>query len=133
MAFFLRWLAVVCKNWDYRWWFMITEIVVSNYRSLGPDVRVKLGPLTALVGPNGAGKSNVADVFKFLAESLTVGLEAAIASRHGIDVVRRWSSGRPFNLSIRMNWKEESFSGTYQFTLAGDSAEDYRRQKDGSQ
>jgi predicted ATPase len=89
-------------------------------------VRVKLGPLTALVGPNGAGKSNVADVFKFLAESLTVGLEAAIASRHGIDVVRRWSSGRPFNLSIRMNWKEESFSGTYQFTLAGDSAEDYR-------
>jgi AAA15 family ATPase/GTPase len=85
---------------------MITEITVSNYRSFGADVHVKLGRLTALIGPNGAGKSNVTDVFKFLAESLIVGLEAAIASRHGIDVVRRWSSGRPFNLSVRMNWRE---------------------------
>jgi len=90
---------------------MITEITVSNYRSFGADVHVKLGRLTALIGPNGAGKSNVTDVFKFLAESLIVGLEAAIASRHGIDVVRRWSSGRPFNLSVRMNWREKSHSG----------------------
>jgi len=89
-------------------------------------VRVNLGRLTALVGQNGAGKSNVADVIRFLAEALTVGLEAAIASRHGIDAVRRWSSGRPFNLSIRAQWKEEWSSGTYAFTLAGDSAEDYR-------
>lgn len=105
---------------------MITTIEVSNYRSLGSDVRMNLGRLTALVGPNGAGKSNIADVVRFLAEALTVGLEAAIASRHGIDAVRRWSSGRPFNLSIRVSWSEESFSGTYAFTLAGDSAEDYR-------
>ena len=105
---------------------MITAIEVSNYRSLGSHVRVKLGRLTALVGQNGAGKSNVADVIRFLAEALTVGLEAAIASRHGIDAVRRWSSGRPFNLSIRVEWTEELFSGTYAFTLAGDSAENYR-------
>ena len=105
---------------------MITAIEVSNYRSLGSALRVKLGQLTALVGPNGAGKSNVADVVRFLAEALSVGLEAAIARRHGIDVVRRWSSGRPFNLSVRADLTEESFSGTYGFTLAGDSAEDYR-------
>lgn len=105
---------------------MITAIEVSNYRSLGSHVRVKLGRLTALVGQNGAGKSNVADVVRFLAEALTVGLEAAIASRHGIDAVRRWSSGRPFNLGIRVEWTEEMFSGTYAFTLAGDSAENYR-------
>ena len=105
---------------------MITAIEVSNYRSLGSHVQLKLGRLTVLVGQNGAGKSNVADVVRFLAEALTIGLEAAIASRHGIDVVRRWSSGRPFNLSVRVNLSEESFSGTYAFTLAGDSAEDYR-------
>jgi predicted ATPase len=105
---------------------MITEIEVSNYRSLGPEVRLRLGKLTALVGPNGAGKSNLADVFRFVAEALTIGLEAAIASRHGIDAVRRWSSGRPFNLGIRMTLQEEAFSGSFQFTLAGDSAEDYR-------
>jgi energy-coupling factor transporter ATP-binding protein EcfA2 len=105
---------------------MITAIEVSNYRSLGSAVRLRLGRLTALVGPNGAGKSNLADVVRFLAEALTIGLEAAIASRHGIDAVRRWSSGRPFNLSIRADLSEASFSGTYAFTLVGDRAEDYR-------
>lgn len=105
---------------------MIKTIEVSNYRSLGAGVQVELGALTALVGPNGAGKSNVADVVRFLAEALTVGLEAAIASRHGIDAVRRWSSGRPFNLSIRATLEDRAFSGSYGFTLAGDSAEDYR-------
>lgn len=105
---------------------MITGIKVSNYRSLDANVRVDLGRLTALIGPNGAGKSNVADVVRFLAEALTVGLEAAIASRHGIDAVRRWSSGRPFNLSIQADLHEESFTGYYAFTLVGDRAEDYR-------
>ena len=105
---------------------MITAIEVSNYRSLGSGLRVNLGALTALVGANGAGKSNIADVVRFLAEALTVGLEATIARRHGIDAIRRWSSGRPFNLSIRADLREETFSGSYSFTLAGDSAEDYR-------
>jgi predicted ATPase len=105
---------------------MITEIEVSNYRSLGPNVRVKLGALTALVGPNGAGKSNLADAFRFVAEALTGGLEAAIASRHGIDALRRWSSGRPFNLRIRMSIQEDALSGSFGFILAGASAEDYQ-------
>jgi predicted ATPase len=105
---------------------MITAIEVSNYRSLGDGLRLRLDRLTALVGPNGAGKSNLADVVRFLAEALTIGLEAVIASRHGIDAVRRWSSGRPFNLSIRADLSEESFSGSYAFTQVGDRAEDYR-------
>ncbi len=105
---------------------MITEIVVSNFRSLGEDVRLRLGSLTALVGQNGAGKSNVADVFRFVAEALTVGLEQAIANRHGINAVRRWSSGRPYNLSIRMVMEEADFSGAYSFTLAGDRSEEFR-------
>ena len=105
---------------------MITEVTVSNFKSLGENVQLKLGKLTALVGPNGAGKSNTAEVFRFVAEALTVGLEAAIASRHGIDAVRRWSSGRPFNLSIRVCVQEPKFSGSFSFTLAGDSSKDYR-------
>ena len=105
---------------------MITEVLVSNYRSIGPDVRLKLGAMTALVGPNGSGKSNLADMFSFIADSLTLGLEASIQKRHGIDAVRRWSSGRPFNLSIKVDVKESAFSGSYMFTLAGSNAEDYR-------
>ena len=105
---------------------MITEVIVSNYRSLGPDVHLRLGAMTALVGPNGSGKSNTADVFRFVSEALTVGLEAAIQNRHGIGAVRRWSAGRPNNLKISVTVKEETFNGNYSFTLGGDTAEDYR-------
>lgn len=105
---------------------MITEITVSNYKSIGQDVRLTLGSLTALVGPNGSGKSNIADVFRFVAEALSMGLDSAVTTRHGIHVVRRWSSGRPFNMSIEIKLKGKAFSGTYAFTLAGDRAEDYR-------
>lgn len=105
---------------------MITEISVSNYRSIGPDVHLRLGQMTALVGPNGSGKSNTADVFRFVSESLTVGLEAAIQNRHGIGAVRRWSAGRPNNLQVSVQVREDSFSGNYSFTLGGDTAKDYR-------
>jgi len=105
---------------------MITEVTISNYKSLGEDVRVSLGAMTALVGVNGSGKSNLADVFRFVAESLTIGLEAAVASGHGINAVRRWSSGRPNNVSIQMQIQEPGFRGSYAFTLGGSSVEDYR-------
>jgi len=105
---------------------MITEVTISNYKSLGEDVRVPLGAMTALVGANGSGKSNMADVFRFVAESLTMGLEAAIASRHGIKAVRRWSSGHPNNVLIQMQIREPTFQGSYEFTLGGSNVEDYR-------
>ena len=105
---------------------MITEVTISNYKSIGPDVRLRLGSLTALVGPNGSGKSNLVDVFRFVAEALSVGLDSAVTTRHGIHVVRRWSSGRPFNMSIQMRLRAAEFSGSYAFTLAGDRSEDYR-------
>jgi AAA15 family ATPase/GTPase len=40
---------------------MIEALTVSNYRSLGEEVRIDLEDFTALVGPNGSGKSNVVD------------------------------------------------------------------------
>lgn len=104
---------------------MITRLEVSNYRSLG-DVRLDLGRFTVLVGQNGAGKSNVADVFRFVAESLRLGLDSAISIRHGIGAVRRWSSGRPFNLRIAIQVTEDGFTGGYEFELTGDHAEEYR-------
>lgn len=105
---------------------MITEITVSNFRSLGENVCLKLGNLTALVGRNGAGKSNLADVFRFVSETLSVGLDAAIASRHGISALRRWSPGRPYNLEIQLKVKNNVFAGEFSFELAGDRSEDYR-------
>ena len=48
----------------------IRALNVSNFRSLGDDVRVEFprkgGRLIALAGINGAGKSNVLDAFGFV-------------------------------------------------------------------
>jgi predicted ATPase len=104
---------------------MITRLEVSNYRSIG-DIRLDLGRFTALVGQNGSGKSNVADVFRFVSESLRLGLDSAITRRHGIKALRRWSSGRPFNLRIALRVSEKAFNGGYEFELTGDRAEEYR-------
>ncbi|HEX9736127.1 MAG TPA: AAA family ATPase [Thermoanaerobaculia bacterium] len=68
---------------------MIRRLTISNYRSLGQDVDLRLGPLTALVGQNGSGKTNVVDALRFLGDCMRLGLEGAITKRHGIGAVRR--------------------------------------------
>ena len=80
---------------------MIKRLSVSNYRSLGENVSVDLGQLTALVGPNGSGKSNVVDVLSFVSDAVRLGLADAISSRGEIAGVRRWSE-QPSRLSIHL-------------------------------
>jgi len=104
----------------------IQRIKVSNYRSLGESVELNLEPLTVLVGINGSGKSNVADVFRFLSECLRHGLETALLNRQGIGAVRRWSAGRPFDLTIHVDLKFEDRDSSYEFILGGATAEDFR-------
>lgn len=104
---------------------MITRLRVSNYRSLGPSVDVRFKPLTVLVGQNGSGKSNILDVIRFLADCLHLGLEGAVTRRHGISAVRRWSSGHPTTVSIRVDLSGPGFTGEYGFELSGDNVEEY--------
>ncbi len=105
---------------------MIRELRISNFRSLGDGVRLRLGRLTVLVGTNGAGKSNVVDVLAFLADCMALGLEGAITKRHGIGAVRRWSSGHPRNVAIEVAVASAHIEGTYGFELVGDKSEEYR-------
>ncbi len=91
---------------------MIKTLSISNYRSLGPGVKLQLGPLTALVGQNGSGKTNVVDSLRFLADCMRLGLEGAITKRHGIAAVRRGSSGHPYNLSVHLELHDASYSST---------------------
>jgi len=64
---------------------MIERIEVSNFRSIGPDQILELGPLTALVGTNASGKSSLLKAFTFMADTLRLGLEGAVdtAGGHG--------------------------------------------------
>ena len=106
---------------------MIERLTVSNYRSLGENVNLELGPFTALVGPNGSGKSNVVDALRFVSDCMHMGLSGAITDRHGIGAVRRWSGGRPFNVSIGLQLiVDGDRKAHYSFELRGDSAEEYR-------
>ena len=104
----------------------VTWIGVSNYRSLGRNQETRLGRVTVLVGPNGSGKSNVADALSFVRDAMHMGLSGAITDRGGIDAVRRWSAGRPYNVSIRLDVVLESGPGSYSFEITGDRREEFR-------
>ncbi len=105
---------------------MITELAVSNYRSIGERIVLKPEGITVLIGSNGSGKSNILDVLSFLRETMLNGLHAAITHRGGIDNVRRRSSGHPFNVTIEAKVKLRNGVGEYGFEITGDRLEEYR-------
>ncbi len=95
----------------------ITRVVLKNYKSIAAcDVRLR--PLTFLVGPNGAGKSNFMDSLRFVADALHSSLDHAIRDRGGINDVRRRFRGRPYRISIRLDFAlPEGFTGHYAFRI----------------
>jgi predicted ATPase len=112
---------------------VITHLSISNYRSIGEDLDLSLGPLTALVGPNGSGKLNITDAFRFLADTLRMGLDAAVTKRQGFPGLRRWSAGRPFNIKLALTVKEPGGSyGKYAIEL-GSAKDDYRVKREHAQ
>ena len=105
---------------------MIRELIILNFRSLGPDIHLKPGALTILVGPNGSGKSNLLDALSFVRDGVIQGLPAAITHRNGIDGVRRRSHGRPFDVHIELNIILENGAAGYAFVITGDRLGEYR-------
>jgi len=107
---------------------IIQRIVVSNYRSLGRDVALTLGPLTLLVGPNGSGKSNVVDALHFVRDCMEMGLGGAINDRNGIEACRRWNrshGGHPYNVSFRLELALPRGPAVYEFELTGSTVAEY--------
>lgn len=105
---------------------MITRVTISNYKSLGENVVLELGRLTALVGPNSSGKSNVADALMFVADAVRLGLDTAIARRQGIGAIRRWEEGRPLDVSFKIDYSRAEDWCVYGFTIKSDNEGGYR-------
>lgn len=105
---------------------MISELVVSNYRSLGPDVKFRPGRLTIFIGPNGSGKSNILDVLTFVRDAALQGLPAAMTHRGGIGSVRRRCFGHPYNVKISLALDLLGHRAEFGFELTGDRVEEYR-------
>ncbi|MBI5499679.1 MAG: AAA family ATPase [Deltaproteobacteria bacterium] len=105
---------------------MITALTVSNFRSLGENVTLRLGRLTVLVGQNGSGKSNVINALRFVADAMQMGLSGALTQHNGIAAVRRWSRGHPYNVAFDLSLALADGHARYSFELVGDSAQEYR-------
>jgi predicted ATPase len=70
-----------------------------------------LTPLTAVIGKNGSGKSTLFDAFGFLADCLTIGVEAACdkAPRGGFERLRSQRVQEPIRFEV---WYREAASET---------------------
>ncbi|WP_170229915.1 AAA family ATPase [Polyangium fumosum] len=77
---------------------MWRRVELRNYRSI-EHVKVDLAPFTLLVGPNGSGKSNFADALVFVRD-VAFDAATAVEKRGGVTDIRRWSSGKPSEVSI---------------------------------
>jgi len=79
----------------------IEEIEVRNFKSF-KELKVELGRFNVLIGPNASGKSNFVEIFRFLKNLTSYGLENAISIEGGIEYLTnmriRWSA--PFYLKI---------------------------------
>ncbi len=105
---------------------LLKSLTLSNYRSVGENVRIDLNKLTVFVGPNGSGKSNIMDALRFLSDVVHLGLSAAIMARQGIDAVRRWTAKRSFDMSISAEFEfSEGEKASYSFGIVGTKADEY--------
>lgn len=102
----------------------ITRIRAKNYRSI-ESLDLALDPLTVLVGPNASGKSNIADLSMFVTDTVWAGLDFALTSRHGHDVVHRSRLGKKapeteVGLSIELDHASVEYGFSFRIKASGE-------------
>lgn len=107
---------------------LIEGFRVQNYRSLRdvtlgalyghPDLQ-PLTPLTVVIGKNGAGKSTLFDAFGFIADCLTIGVEAACdrEQRGGFDRLRSMGVHEPIKFEVYYREAQNQRPITYQLSI----------------
>jgi predicted ATPase len=104
---------------------------VRNYRSLrdvtlgqvpGGVVGTPLSPLTAVIGKNGSGKSTLFDAFGFLADCISLGVEAACnkEKRGGFERLRSQGVSEPINFTVRYRESHDRDPILYQILIDTD-------------
>lgn len=96
---------------------MLTHVEITNYKSIA-SCSLSLLAENVIVGQNGIGKSNLLDALHFIRDAVSGGLDQAITKRHGINSVRRWSKTRPYNVSIKINFRTDNGHGDYRIVIA---------------
>lgn len=104
--------------------FRFTNLSLSNWRNF-VAVDVPLQRRMFLVGPNAAGKSNLIDVFRFLADIVTVGggFESAVARRGGVSMMRSFAARRypSVRVQVSVGTDAEPDEWSYELTFTQDN------------
>jgi predicted ATPase len=101
-----------------------TMLELTNWRNF-TKVDVALQQRMFLVGPNAAGKSNLLDVFRFLADIVTVGggFQAAVARRGGVSMIRSFAARKNPQVTVKAALGNDRApeEWTYQLTFGQDN------------
>lgn len=79
----------------------IKRIRVTNFKSFG-ELDVELGKFNVLIGANASGKSNFVQIFQFLKDITSHGLDNAISMQGGVGYLRNMNIGFSENLSLKV-------------------------------
>jgi len=79
----------------------IKRLIVSNFKSF-TELDVNLGAFNVLIGANASGKSNFVNIFRFLQDAYTYGIENAVSMQGGIEFLRNINSEAGQNISIEV-------------------------------
>nr|WP_294517232.1 AAA family ATPase [uncultured Rhodopila sp.] len=106
---------------------LIEDFRVQNYRSLRDvtlgQLEIPLIPLTAVIGKNGSGKSTLFDAFSFLADCLSIGVEAACNKEHrgGFERLRSQGVNEPISFEVRYREAHDSEPIYYELHIECDN------------
>ena len=95
----------------------IESLRVKNYRALR-DIELKqLKPLSVFLGANGSGKSTLFDMFAFLAECFTVGLDSAWNKRGHFKELRTRGCDGPIEFELKYSEEPDTPIITYHLSI----------------
>jgi len=78
----------------------IKKIKVTNFKSF-KELDLELGKFNVLIGANASGKSNFIQIFQFLRDIASSGLDNAISMQGGLEYLRNLNIGSSENSSVR--------------------------------
>lgn len=89
---------------------LIEQIIIKNFKSI-KEAEISLNPLTMVVGTNASGKSNLINVFRFISNIMTEGIDNAIALQGGIPYLANASlpKGTPIEIAFSINLLNEGW------------------------
>ena len=87
-----------------------TNMKIKNFKSIA-SAEIDFAPFTMLVGANASGKSNLINVFKFISNIATEGIENAVALQGGIPYLTNMSlpKGNPIEISFSLDMSNEEW------------------------